>query len=99
MGVYIKGMAMPTSCSDCKLRMPVGCCGNLPHNARMPNCPLIHVPPHGRSIDADALKIEVFAHDKLMKDGWNNMDMGMFTGNLMEVIDSAPTIIEAEEGE
>ena len=55
--------------------------------------------PHGRLIDADALKIEVFAHDKLMKDGWNNMDMGMFTGNLMEVIAGAPTVIEAEEGE
>ena len=60
---------------------------------------IISVPPHGRLIDADALKTEVFAHDKLMKDGWNNMDMGMFTGNLMEVIAAVPTIIPAEEGE
>ena len=57
------------------------------------------IPPHGRCIDADALKTEVFAHDKLMKDGWNNMDMGMFTGNLMEVVSGVPTILEAEEGE
>ncbi len=36
---------------------------------------------------------------KSPKDGWNNMDIGMFTGNLMEVVADAPTIIPAEEGE
>ena len=41
-------MEMPKNCSDCKLRMAVGCCGNLPHNTRMPNCPLIEIPPHGK---------------------------------------------------
>lgn len=39
-GIFIPNMEMPTSCADCKLRMVIGCCGNLPHNTRMPNCPL-----------------------------------------------------------
>ncbi len=54
MGVYIRGIEMPTSCGDCKLRMAIGCCGNLPHNTRMPNCPLVEIPPHGDLIDKDA---------------------------------------------
>lgn len=110
MGIYIKGMEMPTSCYKCLLRrrdgMDIVC--PVAHERfsvadvnilkyRLDNCPLVSVPPHGRCVDVDALKIEVFAHDQLMKDGWNNMDMGMFTGNLMEVVAAAPTIIEAEE--
>ena len=42
-GIYIKGVEMPTSCFDCKMRTAVGCCGNLPHNTRMPNCPIFSV--------------------------------------------------------
>lgn len=55
MSILIKGMEVPTSCSNCKLRMAVGCCGNLPYNTRMPICPLVPVPPHGDLIDRDAL--------------------------------------------
>lgn len=49
MSVLIKGMEMPKSCEDCKVRMPVGCYGNLPHNIRHPNCPLVEVPMTVRS--------------------------------------------------
>lgn len=52
MSIYIKGMGMPKSCSDCKIF-----CG-LPYQlrdkkGRRPDCPLVPVPPHGRLIDAD----------------------------------------------
>ena len=67
MGVYIKGMEMPTSCADC----PIGdslCCSLMPGvpalwkeytiaiktNRRHSSCPLVHVPPHGDLIDRDA---------------------------------------------
>ena len=92
MSVLIKGMEMPKSCSDCKLRMAVGCCGNLPHNTRMPNCPLVEIPPHGRLIDADKLK-EEFPHDE-------DWDYPVNTNSyVVEAIDKSPTIIPAEEGE
>lgn len=64
MGVYIKGMEMPKSCSDC----PCGsvfagykcmACGKqfdkYPLENRMDWCPLTPVPSHGRLIDADVL--------------------------------------------
>lgn len=62
-GIYIPGMAMPTSCYLCPVNKDDGfgffTCGvthsecdfiNLPSN-----CPLVPVPEHGRLIDADAL--------------------------------------------
>ena len=66
MGVYIKGMEMPTSCWDCYFQD----CGNCILNAhkvvdkcildgcRDADCPLIPVPPHGDLIDRDALTYE-----------------------------------------
>lgn len=65
MGVYIPNMKMPKSCWDCLLDTPM--CDlwrNLKHSAyeeltkkRHEDCPLIEVPvPHGRLIDADALR-------------------------------------------
>lgn len=62
MSVVIKGFDMPISCERCPL------CYDYLHCSinnylqmflynRHPNCPLIEIPtPHGRLIDADALK-------------------------------------------
>ena len=63
MGVYIKGMEMPTSCGDCKAfvcyRQWAGdmgdCfCGITKEDAKAKeknaDCPLVPVPPHGRLI-------------------------------------------------
>ena len=90
MSVLIKGMEMPTSCGDCKLRMAVGCYGNLPHNTRMPNCRLVPVPDHGRLVDADALKdTDNFIHKTML-----------FGGQVVyaqDAIDRAPTIIPADK--
>lgn len=97
MGVYIKGMEMPSSCADCKLRMAVGCCGNLPHNTRMPDCPLNPVPPHGRLIDADA--VTKAAMENILM--WEEVgyDRDAYRAFLANYIDDAPTIIPAEEVE
>ena len=56
------------------------------------SCPLVPVPPHGRLIDADALK----------SDGFHMIVC--YTGKMpyeytAMLIDDAPTIIPAEEGE
>ena len=69
MGIYIKGMEMPTSCGDCKAFVcyrqwagDVGdCfCGITKNDAKAKeknaDCPLVPVPQHGRLIDADALE-------------------------------------------
>lgn len=49
--------------------------------------------PHGRLIDADALKdlYHYNTHDSDVDKAW--------TGNIRRSIDNAPTVIEAEEGE
>lgn len=91
MSVLIKGIEMPKSCMDCKLKMAVGCCGNLPHNTRMPHCPLVELPPHGRLIDADALRVDHFAPS-------STSNMPNYYHVSKAQIDRAPTIIEAEGG-
>ena len=61
MGVYIKGVDIPTNCTDCRYMPLVGCNpyqdnGLSPSHHRHRTCPLIEVPePHGRLIDADEL--------------------------------------------
>ena len=64
MSILIKGMEMPKSCLNCFLSRS-GCRAVLkrmrameretwiPANYRHDDCPLVHVPPHGRLIDAD----------------------------------------------
>lgn len=70
MGVYIKGMEMPTSCFQCEFRTKID-----PDNlmciisqktfeerfchieGRDKSCPLVPVPPHGNLIERDALTI------------------------------------------
>lgn len=65
MGIYIKGMEMPTQCIDCPFmvsRENDNCIlqseeanENFENWEQMKaGCPLVPVPPHGRLIDADA---------------------------------------------
>ena len=101
MGVYIKGMEMPTSCGDCKAfvcykqwagDMGDCFCGITKEDAKAKeknaDCPLVPVPPHGDLIDRDALGMN-YIH--IRYDG-----MKIYT---QRAIDNAPTIIPAEEGE
>ena len=67
MSVLIKGMEMPKNCDDCLLaydsiicsvtREPFYKCGEQTgfdsETMRLPSCPLVPVPPHGRLIDVD----------------------------------------------
>ena len=93
MSILIKGMEMPTSCADCKWRMAVGCCGNLPHNIRMPNCPLIKIPPHGRLIEDTVLdNMTMWNTNREYDRGWDSAVQAA-----KNRIKSAPTIIESEE--
>lgn len=62
MGVYIKGIEMPTDCHNCPLGFGGGCyCGTsadeymCPDHGRAEWCPLVSVPPHGDLIDRDVL--------------------------------------------
>lgn len=62
MGVYIRGMEMPTSCRACPLATRFfdgedvcAMLGTYVHDRdREDDCPLVHVPPHGDLIDKDA---------------------------------------------
>lgn len=91
MSVYIKGMEMPENCDNCDFMTvegeygeptcPFGLiirCASEMH----PHCPLVPVPEHGRTIDADEYKQE-------MKD----CRMAFWD----EVLDSMPTIIPADK--
>jgi len=98
-GVYIKGMEMPKSCSECFMNF---CNGRktVVHFAveRSKDCPLVPVPPHYDLIDHNALKIAVMDCDVETR-----ID---FLKHAMDCINKAPVVIpsdmplfEAEEGE
>lgn len=107
MGVYIKGMEMPKSCYACMFFAQTDYWNKedeadiLSHckrtgektwesvNDYLPNCPLVPVPPHGDLIDRDALPWE---KQSLMvaDEDWALPCV---------LIEDAPTIIPAEEGE
>lgn len=101
MGVYIKGMEMPkpklmaTVYHAYVLVSPNGHASIVVDNEDGLNStayPLVPVPPHGRCIDADALKSKGF------------YTTVCYTGKMpyeytAMLIDDAPTIIPAEEGE
>ena len=95
MSILIKGMEMPTCCAGC-----IVACGAKsrtgfirPFAERLPDCPLVPVPPHGRLIDADALTNSFNPSDFWNPDAEDNCFAAI------HVVNCAPTIIEAEEGE
>ena len=90
MGLYIKGMKMPSSCYKCP------CCDEdydwcevlqrrlVGAGDKDSNCPLVEVKePHGRLIDADGLK-------SIQSADYNSV------GTIQKWIEDAPTVIEAE---
>ena len=83
MGVYIKGMEMPTCCYDCMMFYTCDFCNGINiRTERAYDCPLIPVPDHGDLIDRDALCIR----------GGRNCGK-MF---LAELLKNAPVVILAE---
>lgn len=96
-GIYIPGMEMQENCFGCplnRLNRDGGFfewfCGFTKSNCRwdkLPDdCPLIPVPEHGRSIDADALKLDL-----------TRFYDGEVTAK--RLIDEQPTIIPADKEE
>ena len=88
MSVLVKGMEMPEKCDYCPFYddSAYGDC-TITHKmvdyaTKPDHCPLISVPPHGRLIDADAVKAE-----------WEH---GFYKKIVDALMDDAPTIIEAE---
>lgn len=88
MGIYIRGVDMPMSCGEC---LDIGwhyvfeCrLDDAEEGKRLETCPLFPVPPHGRLIEAERLK-EVFHRNVVSGDAFD------------QLIDIAPTIIQAEE--
>ena len=57
--LLIKGMEIPKRCTGCfHSKCLLFFEHTDPNNSRHPNCPLIKLPPHGRLIDADALRMK-----------------------------------------
>ena len=110
MSVLIKDMEMPDNCEECRFDTECGFCSAMPDNfcgdtdgfTKPDWCPLVEVPtPHGRLIDADALKnyiendghTEAFAMAHIGREG-----KFFLMGNITADIDGQKTVIEAEEG-
>lgn len=90
MGVYIRGIEMPTSCRAClcsrtDIRNVDWCV--LAGKDLPCDCPLIYVPPHGRLGDLDKIENEIA---RLAPEDYT-------TGGIRLVLDDAPTVIPAEE--
>lgn len=111
MSIIIKGMEMPKSCSCCRFEVDETdyCLGYYctvtrnrtdsyrkvrPRN----DCPLAPVPPHGRLIDADALRQSMY-HEAFETDSpMQKWDSGCWIRYKMfeRMEETAPTIIEEE---
>lgn len=97
MGVYIKGMEMPSGCLSCDFCNPFTdepYCRRLmrktPKVTRLEDCPLVTVPPHGRLIDAQEQMRLMRSYEYDTYDDYSRA---------FDMLDNAPTIIEAEDGE
>lgn len=94
MSVLIKGMTMPHNCFLCPLSVMNGervyCEVTKDEVLRAKiaqDCPLIELPPHGDLID----------RDEQIERAWR---LNLSTRELIEeMLKTAPTILEAEEGE
>ena len=89
MAILIKGMEMPKNCRQCFYKRS-GCPRNKYNQGRPTDCPLVEVKPHGRLIDADALKDVFFCTEV------DGVKTHVATELVNVIIDDAPTIIEAE---
>lgn len=104
MSILIKGMDMPISCEKCPLCYDYLYCSiddrlHMFLYNRHPNCPLVEIPtPHGRLIDGEKLRATL---RRWTEDEWNQkaspVSWAYAYEDLIDLIDDAPTILEAEE--
>lgn len=100
MSVYIKGMEMPKTCAECRFYGEY-CYAKGDENkySKLP-CPLVPVPPHGRLIDADALRQSMY-HEAFETDSpMQKWDSGCWIRYKMfeRTEEAAPVIIPASGG-
>ena len=105
MGVYIPKMKKPQYCGTCILclddsRICHGYCMIFHRKVNTmeldKDCPLVPVPTHGRLGDLDALKERVTK--RLYSSNHGSMAEAYYAA-LIDLIDTAPTIIPASEKE
>ena len=93
MGVYIKGMKMPSECYVCPFRYYGRCFASsnrmrVKAEGKPKNCPLIEVPPHGDLVDAQeilrTLQVAAFSTYEDYEEAF-------------DTIDFAETVIPADE--
>ena len=109
MGIYIRGMEMPTSCLRGECPIAGEYCGlweekhwkspDEPYRKRHPKCPLVPVPPHGRLGDFDRLEQMFVDIDNAPYSGFDGTEPFYSAEDAAYIIRLAPTIIPAEEDE
>ena len=94
MGVYIKCMEMPISCHKCPLLYVTSICDGSK------DCPLVEIPPHGRLVDLDEMRVLLDSEIQAYMHGYKRSAWD-FICALRDVLDNAPAIIPAdkEDGE
>ena len=109
MSVLIKGMEMPQNCWQCPFHDDVDDCILLKQSCmkvwgetkRLDDCPLVEIPQHDRLIGAEALRKQMY-HEAFETDSdMQKWDSGCWIRYKMfeNALESAPTIIDAEESE
>lgn len=112
MGVYVRGIEMPTRCKVCSFCGFGGRTGELNvcmftgegqptlSQERMSRCPLAEIPPHGRLGDLDALIEKVIAkYLEHERKGELVFAAAEIKQDIIDLISDAPTIIPADEEE
>ena len=111
MDILIKGMKMPKNCDECRIMVfedtncaPELYCGcpivfqahpqGIDH--RPDYCPLVPLPKHGRLIDADGMIRKLIENGKRVF-GSDNIPECSSLSIMRDYVESAPTVIEAEE--
>ena len=99
MSIYIPGIAPPENCDKCT-HPTCTLWQNHEPDGRHKDCPIIELPPHGRLIDADALKIYQMEENVRAYGEPNEYeyDAGLIDGLHMAAKDvsAAPTVIPAD---
>jgi len=101
MGVYIKGMEMPTEGTVIAIYKLNGKFYASVHGTDL--CPLVDVPPHGRLVDESWLKKAMITTLEVLKKNpkMDGQEMHLIAAfdTLRAMVEDAPTVIEAEEGD
>ena len=92
MSVLIRGMEMPRVCAECFMDPPCSkaLSGDIrAWEERLPDCPLVEIPPHGDLVDRDKLMVDVMDSDldHLQRDDWKEV---------IQIVSDADVVIEAE---